>query len=235
MSQVALKINLAVSCHVEELMKPLSDNLDVYLCVTPVIDWNVATVANKAAEVTNYCRSDVEKAKCLFEWVRDNIPHSKDIDSELVTCSASEVLEAGTGICFAKSHLLAGMLRAVRIPAGFCYQVCTRNEPYQGMVLHGFNGIYLTSLNRWVRVDPRGNTGTINAQFNLQEECLAFPPDLTRGEFVFDEIWSNPVPEVVDVLTKFKSRREMWSHLPASIHSIDSNTASVVTRVPITL
>ena len=207
-----------MSSPVARLMKPLSNNLDAYLSVTPVIDWNVATVENKAAEVTDRYRSDIEKAKCLFEWVRDNIPHSRDIDSDLVTCSASEVLEAGTGICYAKSHLLAAMLRAVGIPAGLCYQVCTRNQPDQGMVLHGLNAIYLASLNRWVRVDSRGNTGTINAQFDLHEESLAYPPDSTRGEFLFNEIWQNPVPEVIDVLTKFKSRRQMWSYLPASIH-----------------
>ena len=198
-------------------MKPLSENIDEYLCVTPVIDWNVTTVANKAAEVATYLRDDVEKAKRLFEWVRDHIPHSKDIDSDLVTCSASEVLKAGTGICFAKSHLLAAMLRSIGIPAGFCYQVCVRDELDQGMVLHGLNGIYLVSLKQWIRVDPRGNTGTINAQFALPEESLAFPPDPAQGEFVFDEIWPNPIPEVVDVLTKFKSRRKMWEHLPASI------------------
>lgn len=200
-------------------MNPLSNNLDEYLAVTPVIDWKVTEVANKAAEVTANLGDDVEKAKRLFEWVRDNIPHSKDIDSDVVTCAASEVLKAGTGICFAKSHLLAAMLRAVDIPAGFCYQLCVRDRPYQGMVLHGFNGIYLASLNRWVRVDARGNTGAIDAQFDLQEERLAFPPDPACGEFVFDEIWPNPVPEVVDVLTKFSSRREMWAHLPASIPS----------------
>jgi transglutaminase-like putative cysteine protease len=201
----------------KKTVKPLSNNLETYLSATPVIDWNVKAVADKAAEVADHLDDDVEKAKRLFEWVRDNIPHSKDIDSDVVTCSASEVLAEGTGICFAKSHLLAAMLRSVGIPAGFCYQVCAQDEPEQGMVLHGFNGIYLASLNRWIRVDPRGNTGGIDAQFDLREERLAFPPDPARGEFVFDEIWPNPVAEIVDVLSKFSSRREMWEYLPASL------------------
>ncbi len=198
-------------------MKPLANNLDKYLAVTPVINWNAEIVADKAAEITDRLPGDVEKAQGLFEWVRDNIPHSKDIDSDTVTCSASQVLQEGTGICYAKSHLLAAMLRAVGIPAGFCYQVCAQDQPDQGMVLHGLNGVYLASLNRWVRVDPRGNTGAINAQFDLQKERLAFPPDPALGEFVFDEIWSNPISKIVDVLTNFKSRREMWAHLPATL------------------
>lgn len=198
-------------------MKPVSNNLDDYLAVTPVINWNILAVAKKATEITADLQDDVTKAQHLFEWVRDNIPHSKDIDSDIVTCSASEVLEKGTGICFAKSHLLAAMLRAVGIPTGFCYQVCVVDQPGDSKILHGFNGIYLASLKRWMRVDPRGNTGGIDAQFDLQAERLAFPPNPTLGEYVFDEIWSNPIPEVIEVLTKFKSRRQMWKHLPTSI------------------
>lgn len=195
-------------------MKPLSNNLNDYLAITPVINWNVSIVVNKAIEVSADFQDDVTKAQHLFEWVRDNIPHSKDIDSNAVTCSASDVLEVGTGICFAKSHLLAAMLRAVGIPTGFCYQVCVADD---SKALHGLNGIYLASLKRWIRIDPRGNTGEIDAQFDLQTERLAFPPNPTLGEFVFDEIWANPIPEVVEVLTKFKSRRQMWKYLPTSI------------------
>lgn len=198
-------------------MKPVSNNLNEYLAVTSVIDWNVSTVANKAREVTADLQDEITKAQYLFEWVRDNIPHSKDIDSDVVTCSASEVLEKGTGICFAKSHLLAAMLRAVGIPSGFCYQVCVGEQPGDSKTLHGFNGIYLARCDRWVRVDPRGNTGEIDAQFALKAERLAFPPNPTLGEFVFDEIWANPIPEVVEVLTKFKSRRQMWKYLPTFI------------------
>lgn len=197
-------------------MKPVSNNLSQYLAVTPVIDWNVAIVTDKATQLTANLQDDVAKAKYLFEWVRDNIPHSKDIDANAVTCSASEVLEVGTGICFAKSHLLAAMLRAVGIPTGFCYQVCVSDD---SKALHGLNGIYLASLNRWIRVDPRGNTGEIDAQFDLTAERLAFPPNPALGEFVYEEIWANPVPEVVEVLTKFNSRRQMWQHLPTAISS----------------
>lgn len=204
-------------------MKPVSDNLDDYLAVTPVINWNVLAVAKKATEITANLQDDVAKAQHLFEWVRDNIPHSKDIDSDVVTCSASEVLEVGTGICFAKSHLLAAMLRAVGIPTGFCYQVCVVEQSDSSNILHGFNGIYLASLKRWMRLDPRGNTGEIDAQFDLQTERLAFPPNPTLGEYVFEQIWSNPIPEVIEVLTKFKSRRQMWKYLPKSISYVPQN------------
>ena len=57
-----------------------------------------------------------------YEYVRDNNSLSADINEDVLTCTASEVLEVGHGICFAKSHLLAALLRAKSIPTGFCYQ-----------------------------------------------------------------------------------------------------------------
>jgi transglutaminase-like putative cysteine protease len=81
-------------------MKPESASLEDYLVSTDVIDWQTPAVIAKANEIALFCKSDVEKAQTLFEWVRDKIPHSKNIDSDVVTCSASEVLSKGTGICF---------------------------------------------------------------------------------------------------------------------------------------
>ena len=108
-----------------------------------------------------------------------------------MTCSASQVLSAGTGICYAKSHLLAAFLRAVNIPAGFCYQVLRSGVYPPQMVLHGLNGIYLPSLGRWIRVDPRGNTNGISAQFSLKEEQLAFSMVPDQGEYIYNWIYSN--------------------------------------------
>jgi transglutaminase-like putative cysteine protease len=200
-------------------MKPVSNNIRDYLKPSVAIDWQHPDILDRAKQITAGLDNDVARAQSLFEWVRDNIPHSQDIDADIVTFTASEVLERGTGICYAKSHLLAAMYRSIGIPAGLCYQTCANDPPDSSLVLHGFNAIYLAQIDRWIRVDPRGNTGSIDAQFSLTEERLAFPPDSDLGEFIYDEIWSEPVPEVVDVLTKFTSRREMWTHLPSAIHS----------------
>ena len=97
-------------------MKTESDNIHEYLKVTQIIDWDNRNVLAKAREIVKGIGDNITKIKCLFEWVRDEIPHSKDISSDIVSCTASEVLKAGTGICFAKSHLLAALLRANGIP-----------------------------------------------------------------------------------------------------------------------
>lgn len=46
------------------------------------------------------------------------IKHSWDVQDKRVTKTAAEVLEQGVGICWAKSNLLAALLRANGIPAG---------------------------------------------------------------------------------------------------------------------
>ena len=199
-------------------MYPESDVLSDYLASDPIIDWQTPAVRQKALELTASLVDEVDKARCLYEWVRDTIPHSADADSDMVTCTASEVLEHETGICFAKSHLLAALLRAVNIPAGFCYQVLRRDPPVDDEpVLHGFNAIYLASLGKWIRVDARGNSHGINAQFDIQKEQLAFAMDPAADEFIYETIFAAPVSSVVERLKMYKSRRELWEDLPASL------------------
>lgn len=199
-------------------MYPESDDLNDYLLSDPIIDWQTPAVRQKALELTASLTDEVEKARCLYEWVRDNIPHSRDADTDIVTCTASEVLQQGTGICFAKSHLLAALLRAVNIPAGFCYQVL-RRDPAEGdeTVLHGLNAIYLATLGKWIRVDARGNTNGINAQFSLKKEKLAFAMDEAADEFIYEAIFAEPVRSVVERLQMYRSRRELWLDLPDSL------------------
>ena len=96
--------------------------MEPFLRATEIIDWNDPSVRSKALELTKGTSGDVGIAQRCFEWVRDEVLHSSDYKRNPVTCAASEVLAAGTGYCYAKSHLLAALLRANGIPAGFCYQ-----------------------------------------------------------------------------------------------------------------
>lgn len=199
-------------------MYPESDDINDYLVSDAVIDWQSTAVREKAQELTGGIPDDVEKARRLYEWVRDEIPHTDDAGLEVVTCSASEVLRHGTGICFAKSHLLAALLRAMDIPAGFCYQVLRMDPPVDNEpVLHGLNAIYLASLGRWIRLDPRGNTNGINAQFSIGREQLAFAMDPHADEFIYEAIFAAPVASVVERLKMYSTRSELWQDLPQSL------------------
>jgi len=199
-------------------MYPESDDLNDYLASDAIVDWQTPEVRHRALELTRTLTDDVAKARCLYEWVRDVISHTNDAGLDIVTCSASEVLRHGTGICFAKSHLLAALLRAVGIPAGFCYQVLRMAPPVDNEpVLHGFNAIYLASIDRWIRVDARGNTNGVNAQFGIDKEQLAFAMDPAADEFIYEAIFAAPVTSVVDTLKRHATRSELWQDLPQSL------------------
>ena len=91
------------------------------------------------------------------------------------------MLENKTGICWTKSCLLAALLRANQIPSGISYQLLTRaDDASEGYMIHALNTVYIKNLDKWVRLDARGNKENINARFSLDEECLAY---LIRAEF----------------------------------------------------
>ena len=104
------------------MMKAFSEDINEYLKCDEVIDFYYNDVSKLADQLYSESESETEFVKMAYEYVRDMISHSADISADTVTCSASEVLKAGHGIYFAKSHLLAAILRSKSVPAGFCYQ-----------------------------------------------------------------------------------------------------------------
>lgn len=181
-----------------------------YLKSTEIIDWENRAVLELAQKLK--AATVEETARACFEWVRDNIRHSLDYRLNPVTCAASEVLEAGTGYCYAKSHLLAALLRANSIPAGLCYQRLSLNDDGAPYTLHGLNAVYLPDFG-WYRVDARGNKAAINARFTPPIEQLAFKLNL-EGEADLPEIFSDPLPEVVNVLRTYTTYDAVAANLP---------------------
>jgi transglutaminase-like putative cysteine protease len=183
-----------------------------YLASTDYIDWQQPAVLKKALSLSEGLSSEDAIAKACFEFVRDEIKHSWDYQINPVTCKASDVLEQGSGYCYAKSHLLAALLRANKIPAGLCYQRLTISGDRQPFCLHGLNAVYLKD-HGWYRIDARGNKEGTNADFCPPKEQLAFPI-ISEGETDLPEIWSEPLAVVVDVLTQYSDFLEVASNLP---------------------
>lgn len=175
--------------------------MKAYLEDTDIIDYNNQEVLALAKNLAQGCETDVQVAKNCFEYVRDEIRHSGDYQDEITTYKASDVLKHKTGWCYAKSHLLAALLRANGIPTGFSYQRLSCSE-YRDDVycLHGLNNIYLKEFG-WYRVDARGNKEGVNAQFNPPHEQLAF--ELGEHEFDLLEILAEPLDEVINALKKY--------------------------------
>ncbi|HET6286980.1 MAG TPA: transglutaminase domain-containing protein [Amycolatopsis sp.] len=128
--------------------------------------------------------------------MREEIVHTVDTADLRVTLMASEVPRERTGLCYAKAHLLAALLRSQGVPAGFRYQRIG--------VPHGLNGVDLAGLGRWIRLDPRGNKNGADAQFLLEEERLAWTLDPDRGEIDFPTVYPTPSSAVVEILSSAK-------------------------------
>lgn len=154
--------------------------------------------------------SDVEFARRAFEFVRDEVAHSFDADDPRVTVTALEVLEQGVGLCYAKSILLAAVLRAGGVPTALCYQWLGEGEVF---MLHGLVAVHLDGA--WHRQDARGNKPAaggkpgVDAQFSLAAERLAWPVDPATGERDLPELHVSPPQNLVDLLRSVDDIREL--------------------------
>ena len=99
--------------------------MEKYLESIEYIDWENPDILIRAKSLARVSSTREDIARNCFEFVRDEIKHSGDYELNPVTYKASDVLKYGTGYCYAKSHLLAALLRANNIPTGLCYQRLT--------------------------------------------------------------------------------------------------------------
>jgi hypothetical protein len=147
--------------------------------------------------------------------VRDEIAHAGDHEIDPVTCSASEVLALGSGFCYAKSHLLAALLRANSIAAGFAYQRLAYDDG-SGHCLHGLNAVWLADVG-WFRVDARGRRADLReALFDPPAERLPFAAT-GPGEIFFPGAWASPAPIVVRALSHARLRTDLLRCLPDAV------------------
>lgn len=184
--------------------------IDDYLKPTDVVNYQHERIVQLIDALHVVELPELEKVRTFYEYVRDEIAHSWDEQTHTVTRTASDVVEHQTGICYAKANLLAALLRHEGIPSGFCYQrLMLFDEPQQGYYLHAFNAIYLTSLNRWVYADARGNVQT---ELSLEEPALAFTADESLGEKTYDVIYIAPNPKTMNVLKEAEDALAMYAN-----------------------
>lgn len=169
---------------------------DAYLGQDAVVDFGHAEIGRLAAGFRARHTDDVDLARAAFEHVRDEIRHSWDAQDPRVSVTASDTLAHGAGLCFAKAHLLAAVLRSQGIPTGFCYQRLADGEGT--FVLHGLVAVFLDG--GWHRQDPRGNKPGVEAEFSLGEERLAWRVRPELGERDYDGVLAAPSSRVITTL-----------------------------------
>ncbi|MEU9560167.1 transglutaminase domain-containing protein [Streptomyces fumanus] len=197
-------------------MEPIQEtpDLSAYLAADEVIDHHHPRVRETAARLARDAEDSYAYARLAYEFVRDTVPHSQDSGDLRVTWRASDVLAEHTGICHAKAHALAALLRAEDIPTALCYQRL-RHDDGSGYVLHGLVAVRFHGA--WHRQDPRGNKPGVDARFSLDGEHLAFTPDPEKGEVDHPVLYAAPLPAVLDALEAATDRPHLWRILPAEL------------------
>lgn len=186
--------------------------MDEFLQPTAIIDSNHPAIIAAAAEIAGDARDDEDVARRCFEWVRDAVKHSVDAQSPVVTCTASDVLQHRVGFCYAKSHLLAALLRARGIPSALCYQRLAYDDTASAFFLHGLVAIHL-ARHGWYRVDPRGNKPGIFSGFEPPVERLAYATN-RPGEADVPGRFADAMACVVTTLRKYATATDVRANLP---------------------
>lgn len=197
-----------------ELIQHTPD-LSAYLAADEAIDHDHPVVRETAARLAEGVADSYAYARAAYEFVRDTIPHSQDAGDLRVTWRASDVLRLRTGICHAKAHALAALLRAEDIPTALCYQRLTHDEEIGGHVVHGLVAVRFNGA--WHRQDPRGNKPGVDAQFSLAGERLAFPVDPQANEVDYPVLYAEPHPVVLSALRAAPDRPWLWKALPTAL------------------
>lgn len=183
-----------------------------FLASSPYIDFDQPEVAAVAQSLARGAASEHALIERCFHFVRDEVRHSCDFKLNPVTCRASDVLRHKTGYCYAKSHLLAALLRANGVPTGLCYQRLSVGDGGAPYCLHGLNAVYLRDFG-WYRIDARGNKPGVDARFTPPREALAFAIK-EKQERDLPEIWAEPLQVVVQALERYDTYDQVLANLP---------------------
>ncbi|OEJ30808.1 transglutaminase-like domain-containing protein [Streptomyces subrutilus] len=192
-------------------------DLAAYLAADEAIDHEHPVVRETADAFWTVTDGDAYAyAEAVFAYVRDAVPHSADSGDPRVSWRASDVLATRNGICYAKSHALAALLRAQGIPAALCYQLLADDDG-SNPVVHGLVALRLPGTRSWARVDPRGNKPGVDARFSLDVEQLAFPVRPELGEIDYPRLYAAPHPAVLKALQDSADRPRLWENLPTGL------------------
>lgn len=198
-----------------------TNNIEKYLEKNNIIDFDNSILVDLINTHFKQTNEEIELIKNIYEYVRDKILHSYDINANDVACTASQVFIKKHGNCCGKSHLLAALLRFNNIPTGFCYQRLMSSLDNNLLVVHGLNAVFIKSINKWIRLDARGNKSGINAKFDIDNEILAYYPKTQLGEYDDPIIYSFPNKKIIDALTlsnNIKELKEYWMKMGIKIN-----------------
>ena len=76
-------------------------------------------------------------------------------------------------------------------------------------MIHALNTVYVKDLDKWIRLDARGNKENINACFSLDEEKLAYPIRSELGEVDYRDNRADLDERLVNILIESENVLEI--------------------------
>ncbi len=194
-----------------ELIQQTPD-LSAYLAADEAIDHHHPVVRETAARLAERAADSYAYARAAYEFVRDTIPHSADSGDPRVTWRASDVIEQRTGICHAKAHALAALLRAEDIPTALCYQRLLHQTAAMSCTVWSPCGSTAPGTGR-----TRAGTSRASSPLLPPWERLAWVPDKKSNEADYPVLYAVPHPVVLSALEAARDRPALWKTLPTAL------------------
>lgn len=146
-SSTSKTINVAISKYKNGINERASGSYSsAYLKASSHCSVNAAAIKSIVTKVTKGLTHDVDKAKAIFNYVRDNIVYSYYYDSKL---GSTKTLSKGYGNCVDQAHLLISMYRTAGLKARYVHGKCTFGD---GRFGHVWTQVLID--NTWVVGDP---------------------------------------------------------------------------------
>ena len=175
------------------------------------IDFEDQDIMSAARMLAANAHSEHGVVRNCFEFVRDEIRHSSDFKLNPVTCKASDALRHKTGILLCQEPSARSLTPANGIPTGLCYQRLSVGDSGAPYCLHGLNAVHLQDFG-WYRIDA-WQQDWCKRSVLPPLETLALPIKDPR-ERDLPEIWSEPLPSVIEVLERYETYDQVLANLP---------------------
>ncbi len=175
--------------------------MNEYLEATEFIESKSQEIVETVKRITSDLKSDVEKTKALFYFVRDGISFRPLFFNYLPReeFKATRTLERGYGFCVMKAILLISLLRAAGIPSRLVlaeirhHQLPDKIRKVLGtdVLPHGFLEALLKG--RWIKLNPTFDAeyckamGYIPTEFDGERDALFNPVD-KKGRKLIDYV-----------------------------------------------
>ena len=172
-------------------------DIRIFLQPTKLINSQHPSIIDKTNEIINGSKSEEEKARRIFSFIRDEIRYFFRAYLEERKYYASQILKEGGGFCTQKAILFCAIARCCGIPAGiYFYDIIDHTLPENiGKILktnilyhHAVSTIFISG--KWIKYDAtldinlvkKNNLYAVN--FFQDRDCLMFEKTRTGNKHI---------------------------------------------------